>query len=286
MSGQPMPRRNDTCPCGSGKRYKHCCAANQSAASGKRATARATPDYTELGYIRDGLDTPEKQALYCADQPPGIVATRGLVPPGILIIKKYLGATQCQFIVDYANRQAGEKSTIQSKGSSGSGQAATRESTARITEYVDITGISDHVNSLVSDIFLHEVQPFYSTEIEWFECPEILRYHQGGHYQVHSDADNWTASKRKWSRGMDRDYSLLLYLNDDFTGGELDFPHFGFRIRPQAGMLACFPSDHRYLHAAKPTLSGTRYVLVGWAAAKGSQRVNDRPPKRSVRLNE
>ena len=94
MSGQPMPRRNDTCPCGSGKRYKHCCAANQSAASGKRATARATPDYTELGYIRDGLDTPEKQALYCADQPPGIVATRGLVPPGILIIKKYLGATQ------------------------------------------------------------------------------------------------------------------------------------------------------------------------------------------------
>ncbi len=87
------------------------------------------------------------------------------------------------------------------------------------------------------------------------------------------------------------DYNELGYIREgidtnDFTGGELDFPHFGFRIRPQAGMLACFPSDHRYLHAAKPTLSGTRYVLVGWAAAKGTQRVNDRPPKRSVRLNE
>jgi len=286
MSSQPMPRRNQPCPCGSGRRYKHCCAGNQTAASGKEAPAREIPDYNELGYIREGIDTPEKQSRYCADQPPGIVATRGLVPPGILIIKKYLDTAQCEFIVDYAKRQTGEKSTVLGEGVLDSGQPVTRESAARITEYVDIAGIKERVNSLMRDIFLHQVQPFYSTEIEWFECPEILRYHRGGHYEPHSDADNWNASQRTWSRGMDRDYSLLLYLNNDFSGGDLDFPHFGFRIRPQAGMLACFPSDHRYLHAAKPTLSGTRYVLVGWAAAKGTQRVNDRPPKRSVRLNE
>lgn len=281
-----MPRRNQPCPCGSGRRYKHCCAENQTAASGKDATATAIPDYNELGYIGEGIDTPEKQSRYCADQPPGIVATRGLVPPGILIIKKYLDAAQCELIVDYAKRQTGEKSTILAERVPDSGQPVTRESAARITEYVDIAGINDHVNSLMGDIFLHQVQPFYSTEIEWFECPEILRYHKGGHYEPHSDADNWNASQRTWSRGMDRDYSLLLYLNNDFTGGELDFPHFGFRIRPEAGMLACFPSDHRYLHAAKPTLTGTRYVLVGWAAAKGTRRVNDRPPKRSVKLND
>ncbi len=279
-----MPRRNDPCPCGSGKRYKHCCAGNQAAASTKEA--RSTPEYNELGYIRDGLDKPEKQSRYCGDQPPGLVATRGLVPPGILIIKKYLDAEQCQFIVDYANTQAGEKSTVLDESARETSQVVARESTARITEYVDIAGIDDHVNSLAIDIFLLEVQPFYSTEIEWIECPEILRYHEGGHYKPHSDADNWIAPERRWSRGMDRDYSLLLYLNNDFTGGELDFPHFGFRIRPEAGMLVCFPSDHRYLHAAKPTLSGTRYALVGWAAAKGTQRVNDRPPNRSVRLNE
>ena len=284
MSSQPLPRRNDPCPCGSGRRYKHCCARNQATATGRESTARPTPDYNELGYIREGLDTPEKQSRYCGDQPPGLVATRGLVPPGILIIKKYLDTAQCQFMVDYANKQAGEKSTIQSEGVLESGQAVTRESTARVTEYVDIGGIDDHVNSLISDIFLLEVQPFYSTEIEWIECPEILRYHEGGYYKPHSDADNWIAAERRWSRGMDRDYSLLLYLNSDFTGGELDFPHFGFRIRPEVGMLVCFPSDHRYLHAAQPTLSGIRYALVGWAAAKGTQRVNDEPPNRSVRL--
>jgi predicted 2-oxoglutarate/Fe(II)-dependent dioxygenase YbiX len=250
-----------------------------------RAGAEPNPEYNELGYIREGLDTPEKQARYCAEQPPGLVATRGLVPPGILIIKKYLDSAACEFIVDYANRQAGEKSTVLSVGESTAGEVFARESTARTTEYVDIAGISDHVNSMMKDIFLREVQPFYSTEIEWFEYPEILRYHEGGHYQTHSDADNWVADDGKWSRGMDRDFSLLLYLNNDFSGGELDFPHFGFRIRPEAGMLVCFPSDHRYLHAAQPTLSGTRYALVGWAAAKGTPRVNEQPPKRSVRLS-
>jgi len=91
---------------------------------------------------------------------------------------------------------------------------------------------------------------------------------------------------RRYRDAALRSWYFSMALEPGFCFVMIDFPHFGFRIRPQSGMLACFPSDHRYLHAAKPTLSGTRYVLVGWAAAKGTQRVNDRLPKRSVRLNE
>ena len=258
MPSQPTPRRNDPCPCGSGKRYKHCCARKQDPAIGNKVDSEPTGEYNELGYIREGLDTPEKQARYCADQPPGLVATRGLVPPGILIIKKYLDSATCEFIVDYANQQAGEKSTVQSLDKLEAGQIVARESTERITEFVDIAGINDFVNSMMKDIFLREVQPFYSTEIEWFECPEILRYHEGGHYEPHSDSENWVAGERKWSRGMDRDFSLLLYLNNDFSGGELDFPHFGFRIRPEAGMRP--RSSSRVCRSAYP-LNGSNPKL-------------------------
>ena len=85
-----MPHRNDPCLCGSGKRYKHCCAKQKDSASKNKAGTQSIPEYNELGYIREGLDTPEQQARSCAALPPGLVATRGLVPPGILIIKKYL----------------------------------------------------------------------------------------------------------------------------------------------------------------------------------------------------
>ena len=77
---------------------------------------------------------------------------------------------------------------------------------------------------------------------------------------------------------MDRDVSVLVYLDNDYTGGELVFPNFGLRLEPRAGMLVAFPSDHRYCHSARPVTSGMRHVIVSWAAAWGTTRVHDNPP--------
>ena len=76
---------------------------------------------------------------------------------------------------------------------------------------------------------------------------------------------------------MDRDYSLLLYVNDGYEGGTLYFQNFDLRIRPTRGMLIAFPSDHRYLHAAEPLVSGERYAVVGWGSVKGVRKLNPVP---------
>jgi hypothetical protein len=36
-------------------------------------------------------------------------------------------------------------------------------------------------------------------------------------------------------------------------------------------MMIAFPSDHRYIHAAEPLISGTRFAVVSWAKAKKQQ---------------
>ena len=59
-----------------------------------------------------------------------------------------------------------------------------------------------------------------------------------------------------------------------------------FRIKPRPGMLLAFPSDHRYLHAALPTVSGIRYVIVSWAAVLGSKRVRTQMPYGSVFIRQ
>jgi prolyl 4-hydroxylase len=53
--------------------------------------------------------------------------------------------------------------------------------------------------------------------------------------------------------------TLVLYLNDDFTGGETHFDEVGKTIQPKPGMALLF--QHRVLHTASPVLSGEKFVM-------------------------
>jgi predicted 2-oxoglutarate/Fe(II)-dependent dioxygenase YbiX len=61
-----------------------------------------------------------------------------------------------------------------------------------------------------------------------------------------------------------RSVSAICYLNNDYEGGELEFPHFNLTIKPEPGMLILFPSNFAYAHIAHPIISGTKYALVTW----------------------
>lgn len=44
------------------------------------------------------------------------------------------------------------------------------------------------------------------------------------------------------------EYAALLYLNDDYEGGEIYFPQYDLHIKPESGDLIFFPGTHRYMH--------------------------------------
>ena len=58
--------------------------------------------------------------------------------------------------------------------------------------------------------------------------------------------------------------TAILYLNDDFEGGELALPQQGLVYKPRAGSLIVFPSDFCFPHASHPLTRGTKYSLVTW----------------------
>ena len=58
--------------------------------------------------------------------------------------------------------------------------------------------------------------------------------------------------------------SVLVYLNDEYEGGELYFPDLDFGVRPKKGMLIAFPGNLYYTHGVAPVTSGTRYTLSQW----------------------
>lgn len=82
----------------------------------------------------------------------------------------------------------------------------------------------------------------------------LLRYSPGQYYHEHYDGGTETA----------RSISVLIYLNDDYSGGEIEFVNFNEKIKPKAGTIILFPSNYAYRHIAHPVLSGTKYVIVTW----------------------
>lgn len=56
----------------------------------------------------------------------------------------------------------------------------------------------------------------------------------------------------------------LIYLNDDYEGGEISFATHDITIKPKVGDLLIFPGNMHYAHEVKEVLSGTRYTLPIW----------------------
>jgi alkylated DNA repair dioxygenase AlkB len=54
--------------------------------------------------------------------------------------------------------------------------------------------------------------------------------------------------------------SAVLYLNDDYEGGELHFKEQGVTIKPEAGSVVIFPSVAPFYHESKEIIFGNKYM--------------------------
>ena len=136
----------------------------------------------------------------------------------------------------------------------------------------NIGNILGQVKDLYQDIVDNIVNPFYGFKVKDSEIPQLLTYNSGGHYKPHYDAVSlWKNPDDSiiWKKSVDRDLSTVLFLNDDFEGGEFVFPELRVRIRPEPGLLVAFPSSQFYLHGVEPVISGTRYSMVNWMTIHG-----------------
>jgi Rps23 Pro-64 3,4-dihydroxylase Tpa1-like proline 4-hydroxylase len=99
-----------------------------------------------------------------------------------------------------------------------------------------------------------EIYPFASKNIKGREHNiHLLKYEQGGYLPAHQDQGIST-----------RVLSSVMYLNDDYEGGEIEFINSGVKLKPEAGSIIFFPSNFLYVHEVHPIKSGTRYSMPHW----------------------
>lgn len=60
------------------------------------------------------------------------------------------------------------------------------------------------------------------------------------------------------------DIATLVYLNDEYLGGEIYFPAYDISYKPEPGDLLCFPDNPDFVHGVKEIKDGVRYTTPRW----------------------
>jgi prolyl 4-hydroxylase len=109
--------------------------------------------------------------------------------------------------------------------------------------------------------------------IENQEEVHIVKYDIGGEFKIHCDYFHKTEEyyEQHMALGGQRIMSCLFYLNDDFEGGETEFPTKKLKITPRIGRLLMWSNvtpndevDPESLHAGLPVTKGVKYIAVIW----------------------
>jgi hypothetical protein len=94
----------------------------------------------------------------------------------------------------------------------------------------------------------------YGIGSEWHDQYGILKYGVGQKFTNHID-DHPSYHRR---------VSTVYYLNDNYEGGEINFPRFSITFKPKANQMLIFPSTYVYNHSVSPVIQGERYAVVSW----------------------
>lgn len=206
---------------------------------------------------------------YCC----GMKSEQRAEPAYLKVIPNYLTKTECDRLIRFAKKQKSTALAVVDGNKQQANKTASKRDSSRVTKQIMLGRKQAQVNQWFQKACSSSLRLLSSNEPQWFEMPHMLHYAPGGKYALHSDAEHFDMSVRSFYRFIDRDFSMLIYLNDDFEGGELNFPWLNFQYRPTAGDLVFFPSSHIFSHESRPIITGNKYALVTWGAFRGSLRV-------------
>jgi len=82
-----------------------------------------------------------------------------------------------------------------------------------------------------------------------------------------SDNDGFIIpNKNEWqpNHTSSRIYTSLVYLNDDFEGGETTMPTRNLHVKPKFGKMFAFPCSRDYIHGIRKNTGGVRVAFTAW----------------------
>ncbi|KIO75818.1 hypothetical protein TH53_18125 [Pedobacter lusitanus] len=99
----------------------------------------------------------------------------------------------------------------------------------------------------------------FGLDFNEFGGEEIVRYPVGGVFTPHTDTHKGNSQ---------RAFTVIIYLNDNFSDGETSFPDLDYKCSPKTGRVLLFLSTE--LHSGLPVAAGEKNIIVFWGFFPGS----------------
>ena len=90
---------------------------------------------------------------------------------------------------------------------------------------------------------------------------QLTRWFPGMEQPPHSDNMENTSHSEFHKH---REYGIVIYLNDDFKGGNTFYPQHNFYINPEPGKLAIHPASTDHMHGVTKIEGNIRYTLTSF----------------------
>jgi prolyl 4-hydroxylase len=184
----------------------------------------------------------------------------------IQIIENVLTPEECDTIISIAKKKGLEESMVYTDNKK---DIYALDKTSRNSK---TAWIYDNENPIVKKI-AKKAAELSGLNIDNQEPLQVAHYNKGGKFIEHHDACSEKNDQKCDKIDINpRRTTLLIYLNDDFEGGETEFTLLGKKIKPVKGNAIFFWDTYENkeiiqesMHRGNPVLNGEKWICTKWS---------------------
>lgn len=163
------------------------------------------------------------------------------VIPGIYIISDFISQDQVKEVMDFLQENKNNVFKL---------EETNPNSRMMANRIIDIVGKGLSIEDIDFD-------PIFDGLYSPLSIKNIMKYEIGEEFPSHHDSGEYCPIQSDWG--------LVLYINDNFEGGELFYPEKNITYVPKSGDLVIHGASEEFAHGTTPIISGTKYVATSFA---------------------
>ena len=184
--------------------------------------------------------------------------------PRIRVIEGFATPAECDWLMARAHGRMGPAKVLD-------------QQTGKEATHPDRTNKAIELNIAAMDVVIQvlraRIAAATNLPLPVFEPAQVMHYSVGEEFRPHfdfltEDAEGWAAQLARFGQ---RIATFLIFLNEDYDGGETDFPKAGIRHRGRKGDALFWANvdtanapDPMTLHAGRPPTRGEKWILSQW----------------------
>jgi predicted 2-oxoglutarate/Fe(II)-dependent dioxygenase YbiX len=179
--------------------------------------------------------------------------------PGVFMIENYISQDSCDFLIDVFSKDLHD-TPIPNMFAGITGYDIDKVEYKEDIKFNIAIDFNKSIIISIKNLLSNKFNFNYKLKTYFFNCLT-----EGAKMGIHIDNDALVSDDIEENQyRYKNNLSALLYLNDNYMGGELHFMNENISISPKPGSLIFFQGDADKPHKVKEVVSGNRYNIVSF----------------------